>query len=228
MDKLIIPFINTGRAFNVASAVFCTFLLINCAASKEDYNDILNTKDIQKIEVFLKNAHPEDPRRSVLKPKLIALKNAEWVKGRSNHKPMAPRPVVLDIPNAFFINRKSTEAEEFKKLMLETSTAHQQKTVKLLNQLFDNDPPNKEAIILVQNNSDCNMIMRIQGKEFYNIAIPANAENTLVVKKGEYIFSSDICGIKYTSNKTVSKSIMIILNNGEDRTSNRFQNTIKK
>lgn len=185
----------------------------SCSSSKENYNDILNTKDIKKIEHFLATAHAEDPRRTVLKPKLIALKNEEWTKGKLTHQPMAPRPIVMDIPNDVFVNKKSSESEEFKKLMFENSTAQKEKTVKLLNQLFDNDPTNNEAIVLVQNNSDCNMILRLQGTNFYNLAVPAKGENTLVIKKGTYSFSSDICGSQYSSKKNVMKSMMIMLNN---------------
>ncbi len=189
------------------------YSFVGCASTKAEYEDILNTKDIGKIEAFLKTAHPEDPRRTVLKPKLIALKNEEWTKGKLNYKPMAPRPVMTDIPSAVLVNRNSTEAEEFKNLMVENSSAHKDKTVKLLNQLFDNDPTNKEAIILVQNNSDCNLIMRIQGKDFYNLAVPAHGENTIVMKKGDYTFSSDICGTRYSSSKKIVKSLMVMLNN---------------
>lgn len=196
--------------FVLLVAFSCT---LNAQRKKDKYEDILNTTDITKIEAFLKNAHPEDPRRSVLKPKLIALKNKQFTDGAKNAKPMQARPIITDIPNAVTKRPNSDEAEEFKKLMTETSDAHKDKTVKLLNQLFDNDPSNKEAIILVQNNSDCNMIMRIQGKDFYNLAVPAKGENSIVIKKGDYNFASDICGSRYSSKKTVGKSMMIVLNN---------------
>lgn len=220
---------NTMKKFFWSASLLIVLLYVtSCASAKENYEDILNTKDIKKIEAFLKNSHPEDPRRTVLKPKLIALKNEAWTKGKLTHKPMAPRPVITEIPNEVFNKKSSEAAEEFKKLMLENSTAHKDKTVKLLNQLFDNDPTNKEAIILVQNNSDCNMIMRIQGKDFYNMAIPAKGENTLIVKKGEYTFSSDICGSQYSSSKNIAKSIMIMLNNTVTKTRNAHNQTEAK
>lgn len=185
---------------------------VNAQKKKERYSDILNTSDIQKIEAFLKTAHPEDPRRIVLKPKLTALKNKRWTEGAKNAKPMPVRPILMDMSNTFITNPNSDESEEFTKLMTETSDAHKEKTVKILNQLFDNDPSNSEAIVLVQNNSDCNMIMRIQGKDYYNLAVPAKGENTILVKKGNYSFASNVCGSKYSSSKTIEKSMMILLN----------------
>ena len=184
------------------------------AQKKQKKEDILVTKDIQRIEEFLKTAHPEDPRRSVLKPKLAALKNAAWTKGAKDAKPMAARPVITEIPNSIINRPNSSEAEEFKKLMAESSEAHTGKTVKLLNTLFDQDINKKEAIILIQNNSDCNMIVRIQGsKDFYNLAVPAKGENSLVLNKGSYQLTSNICDVKYTSTKDISKNLLVVLNN---------------
>lgn len=190
-------------------------ILLSCHAfsQKKKSKDILQSTNIQEIENFLKTAHPEDPRRIVLKPKLVALKNAEWTKGTKSAKPMEARPIVMEVPNAVMRNENSSEAEEFKKLIAESSTEHKEKTVKLLNTLFDQDITKKEAIVLIQNNSDCNMIVRIQGKDFYNLAVPAHGENSLVLNKGTYQFSSNICGSKYLSNKEITKSIVVILNN---------------
>lgn len=87
---------------------------------------------------------------------------------------MAARPIIADIPSSFSARPNSAEAEEFKKLMAETSDAHKDKTVKLLNSLFDQDPAKKEAILLIQNNSACDLILRLQSKNgFYNVAVPS-------------------------------------------------------
>lgn len=198
----------------IGLSVLCCIGIAAQKKKKERYEDILITTDIKKIELFLQTAHPEDPRRTVLKPKLIALKNAAWVKGAKDAKPMAARPIETEIPNAFVNRPNSHEAAEFKELITTTSTAQKEKTVKLLNTLFDQDINEKEAILLVQNNSDCNMIMRIQGKDqFYNLAIPAHGENSIVLNKGEYDLNSNICDVKYVSKKDMKKNMMIMLNN---------------
>lgn len=189
------------------------FLIILSGVVSAQKKDILKSQNIGEIEHFLKTAHPEDPRRIVLKPKLAALKNSKWTEGAKTAKPMAARPLITDIPNVVINIPASAEAEEFKSLMMETSDAHKAKTVKLLNTLFDQDINRKEAIVLIQNNSDCNLILRFQGeKDFYNIAVPTKGENTLVLNKGTYQLTSNVCDVKYTSTKNISQNQMITLN----------------
>lgn len=194
--------------------VLLTLLSLSVSAQKKKKSgDIMQSTNIQEIENFLKTAHPEDPRRTALKPKLIALKNAAWTKGAKNAKPMEARLITVDVPKSVMNNPNSDEAEEFKKLIAETSKEHSEKTVKLLNTLFDQDINSKEAILLIQNNSDCNMIVRINGKAFYNLAVPAHGENSLVLNKGRYDLTSLVCGSKYQSTKDIQKSMVVILNN---------------
>lgn len=106
----------------------------------------------------------------------------------------------------------NSEEAEFTKLMALNSKAHEQKTVKLLNQFFDNDPMNREAILLVQNNSDCNMIIRVKGAQNYDLPVPAHAENSVVVKKGNYQLSGNACSSKYLSAKSIQKNMLVTLN----------------
>ncbi len=196
-----------------AFILLATLVSLTAFAQKKKKDNILNSTNIQEIEAFLQTAHPEDPRRTVLKQKLIAIKNSEWLKGKSTANPMEARPVITDIPKKVQRNENSAEAEEFKNLIAETSTQHKEKTVKLLNTMFDQDINKKEAILLVQNNSDCNMIVRIEGKTYYNLAVPAHGENSIVIEKGSYTLSSNVCDIKYTSSKEIAKSMVVILNN---------------
>ncbi|WP_223606682.1 DUF6759 domain-containing protein [Chryseobacterium sp. OSA05B] len=189
------------------------FLTTGFVFAQKNSKDILKSTNIRDIEEYLKNAHPEDPKRSVLKPKLIALKNAEWTKGAAKAKPMEARPVMTDIPNRFMRNSNSEDAEEFKKLITETSDQHKEKTVQLLNAMFDEDITRKEAVLLFRNNSDCNIILRIEGKNFYNLAVPAHGENFIVLNKGSYTLNSNVCDIRYTSAKDIKKSIFVVIEN---------------
>lgn len=190
--------------------IIAIVLLVQCNAKK----NIVDSNDIQEIGAYLKTSHPEDPKNQVLKSKVIALKNAAWVKGAKDAKPMAARPLIVEIPKK---NTKasvtSQEAEEFKTLIALTPEEHRGKTVKLLNKMFDTDVSNKEVILLLQNKSDCNMILRIQGKKFYNLAVPAHGENSIVLPKDNYVFSSNICDVKYSSTKNLVKNQAIILGN---------------
>lgn len=193
-----------------AALILTVFSALHFSAQKKK-SDILKSTNIKEIENFLRVAHPDDPRRSVLKPKLISLRNSTWMKaGKPSFASL--KPVVTEIPRSV-MQQHNAEAEEFRKLLDENSGNHQKKTVKLLNQLFNNDVSNKEAILLLQNNSDCNMIVRIQGNEFYNLAVPAHGENSVVIKKGDYQLSSNVCDARYSSTKNIAKNMLVILNN---------------
>lgn len=203
-----------NRIFFIIS-IMTAALLQAQKKKKDNYNDILTTTDIERIETFLKDAHPEDPRRIVLKPKLVALKNSNWVKGRENHKPMEARPITSSSDDSV-INVSTLEEEEFKKLLdLEKkSKNHTEKTLKLLNTMFDQDINKKEAILLIQNRSDCNIILRIQNDNFsYSLPIPKKEENHIIVNKDSYSMKSNVCGATYSSSKNIEKGMIIIINN---------------
>jgi hypothetical protein len=55
--------------------------------------------------------------------------------------------------------------------------------------------------------------MHLQGKKFYNLAVPAHGQNSIVLEKDSYNLSSNVCDVKYTSTKDLAKSQMIILGN---------------
>ncbi|WP_343660014.1 DUF6759 domain-containing protein [Chryseobacterium sp.] len=198
---------------NFLTILFFTFLFSNFTQAQKGSKDIMKSTNIKEIEEYLKNTHPDDPKKSVLKPKLIALKNAEWTKGARTAKPMEARPVIGDIPKNAMRNPNSDDAEMFKKLIAETSSEHKEKTVKLLNAMFNEDINRNEAILLFKNNSDCNIVLRIEGNEFYNLAVPARAENFIILTKDSYTLSSNICDIKYSSQKDIKKSIFVTIEN---------------
>lgn len=265
--------------------------------ARKDYSKIMTSKSIYEIDAFLRDAHPDDPRRSVLKPRLMnMIKNyikeahpadsrvkelqeklvmlqtrsstkitfdemnakirekqiAEYkkelarinsgyyaAKQRVNTKDLlndaepaadADRPVkpgksIFDITprsssgtaakSAPAVSTAMADAEkaEFDLLMNPSVLDHKNKTVKILNALFDNDPNSKETTVMIRNNSDCDMIMRMEGvgTTKYRLAIPARKENTIVLPKGDYVFSSQVCGAQYISQKTVTKAIMVSL-----------------
>lgn len=191
------------------AAVSCVSL-----AAQKDNRDILKSTNIKEIESFLKMAHPDDPRRSVLKPRLATLRNSPVQGSKFEKTAYIPSKSSSNaVPSGFGNGKDNEEAEEYRRLMSENSGAHKEKTVKLLNQLFDNDVANKDAILLVQNNLDCNMIIRIKGKESYNLAVPARGENSVVLKKGEYLLTGNACDGKYSSSKSIGKNMLVTLNN---------------
>lgn len=244
---------------------FGSVLFINLSAQKKgkDYADILKSKNIYEINAFLRDAHPDDPKRSVLKPRVMEMmkeyiKNAHpadqkvkdmqemlaLLKRRPSTKISfdemnaiikqkqiakykaelaAKQPTTVYTPstaqNTYVVNTAANaaipnaEAEEFNMLMAVNPVEHKNRTVKILNSLFDNDPNSKESIVLIRNNSDCNIIVRMEGvgTTKYRLAVPAHEEGSIVVEKGQYLFSSLVCGAQYASQKTIQKAIMVAL-----------------
>ncbi|OVE60205.1 DUF6759 domain-containing protein [Chryseobacterium mucoviscidosis] len=195
--------------------IISTGILVCCSSVQEQNKsqNILESKNISEIEDFLKTAHPDDPKRNVLKSKIIALKNSEWTKGKKDAKPMEARPVISEISTTLMKNSNAQETEEFKRLIASTPAEHKEKTVKLLNAMFNEDISSKEVILLFKNNSDCNIVLRIQGKDFYNLAVPAKGENSIVINKGSYTLTSHVCDVLYSSQKEIKKSIFLTINN---------------
>ncbi len=247
----------------VSLLFFCNF---SAQRKMKDYKNIMYSKNIYEIDAFLKDAHPNDARREVLKPRLMQLirdymktahpadqrlkemqEKLALLKKRPNTKigfeemnaiikqkqiakykaelaaaqqpqqstsqgnSMASGAAVASYAANSFSNKD--EEDEFKMLMNLSPTEHKQKTVNLLNQLFDNDPTNKEAIVLITNKTDCNIIVRIEGANnlIYRLPVPANSENSIVVQKGDYIFSSLVCNSQYASQKTINKPLQVSL-----------------
>ena len=188
-----------------------TFISIS---AQKKYNNIVSSTNITEIESFLKVAHPDDTRRMILKRKLVSLKNDQWMKGGKstfaiNPVTQSPSPYAKQVSSALGAN----DEQEYQYLISESSKVHKEKTVRVLNQLFDNDITNDKAILLVRNDGDCNMIVRIQGNEQYNLAVPARGENFVTVKKGDYRLSANVCEARYFSAKSIAQNTMVTLNN---------------
>ncbi|WP_226063178.1 DUF6759 domain-containing protein [Kaistella polysaccharea] len=224
----------------------------------KDYSRIMRSTSIYEIDAFLKDAHPDDPKRLLLKPRLIKLlkeyiKNAHPADQRVPHfqekiallysrpstkigfeemneiikqKQIAKFEAQLAAKNyAANLSAEalgessalldSNEQEEFLMLMSVSPMEHKNKTVQILNSLFDNDPTSKESIVMIENKSNCNMIMRIEGvgNTKYRLAVPTQAEGSIVVQKGSYLFTTKVCGADYASQKSVQKALIVSLNN---------------
>ena len=55
------------------------FGLFSAQRKDKDYSNILKSKNIYEINAFLRDAHPDDPRRTVLKPRVMEMMK-EYIK----------------------------------------------------------------------------------------------------------------------------------------------------
>ena len=262
--------------FPAKSIFFLLFLLsfthFYAQKMNKDYTNILQSKNIYEIDAYLRDAHPDDPKRIILKPRLVKMlkeyiktanpgdqrvkdfqekiallrkkpstrisfeelneiikqkqivKFTEELLNKNGSSISYETPISETTPteNTSVIAVETSvtspalvdaETEEFKMLMSVSPIEHKNNTVKILNSLFDNNPESKESIVMIENKSDCNMIMRLDGigNTKYRLAVPSHAQNTIVVSKGDYLFSSLVCGAQYASQKTIQKAIMVSL-----------------
>ncbi|MCJ7933552.1 MAG: hypothetical protein MUW56_07915 [Chryseobacterium sp.] len=86
------------------------------------------------------------------------------------------------------------------------------KTAAMLTHLFNNDINKNEAYINIKNRSKCNLIVKISGKKYYNLSVPANGQNFILIDKGEYVLTTMVCDAKYSSLKKITRDIEIALN----------------
>lgn len=251
------------KLFLLMLTVICT--LMSAQQKNKDYANIVKSKNIYEINAFLRDAHPDDPRRSIMKPRVMDMMREyiqyakpgdpkvrqmqDWLallKRRSStkitfeemnenikkkqiakyqkqlqvgqaaivYKPSSPQNVFAVSPSKIDVAPiPDTEASEFNSLMAENPSEHKNKTVKILNSLFDNDPNSKECIVMIENKSDCNIIVRIEGvgNTKYRLPVPAHSDNSIVVAKGDYLMTSLVCGAQFASQKSIHKPLMVAL-----------------
>lgn len=89
------------------------------------------------------------------------------------------------------------------------------RTAAMLTHLFNNDTNKNDAYINIKNRSSCNLIVKISGKKYYNLSVPAKGQNFILIDKGEYVLTTMVCDAKYSSLKKIDKDIEIALNVSE-------------
>lgn len=164
------------------------------------------------IEIIMADNSPE--AKPVIKPlsrekveKIVSkneLNNSKTIASNtSNNKAVAPERKVsyAGVTND---SKKSEPSEKSKK------------TAAMLTHMFNNDPTDTEAYINIKNRSKCNLIVKISGKKYYNLDVPAKSQNFILIEKGEYVLTTMVCDAKYSSLKRINKDIEIELNLRED------------
>lgn len=184
------------------------FFFLNAQKSTKN---ILKSNDIKEITNFLETCHTDDPRKQILKKRLVDLKNQAWTRPGSGPA-MDMRPLVLTTKSPS-IDYQTLEKEEFEKLISETSSEHNEKAVKLLNNLFNNHSENDTAVLLVRNRTKCNLIIRLKNDRYYMVPVKENSENFITLKKGKYLVETKICEKLYIREKDIFKNTLLELKN---------------
>ena len=89
-------------------------------------------------------------------------------------------------------------------------------TTEVINEMLQSDENDTLSLLLVKNSSQCNMVLKIEGKVTYNIPVPANGQNAIMVEKGIYNLSGNLCELKYEAQKDLNKNILVALKRMND------------
>lgn len=97
------------------------------------------------------------------------------------------------------------------------------KTVTLLNQLFNSDLANKNTVLIINNDSDCDFTMMILGGKSYTVPVAARKMESIVVEQGEYVMRSEVCRSPYLAKKNLIENTQVnikysIADNTESKT----------
>lgn len=166
------------------------------AQSKYTEADVEKSTDAQVIANFIKH-NPTHPRVAEFKTKLYRIVVGD---------PVEAKPEVAAINSRKLAQSVKRDARKGK------ADGNTQKTVDLLNHLFSTND-RKEAYVQIENRSKCNLIIKISGKKFYNLDVPAKSHNFILIDKGTYKLSTMVCDSEYATTKTITKDIVIALNN---------------
>ncbi|MDO5616379.1 MAG: hypothetical protein Q4G16_09325 [Cruoricaptor ignavus] len=183
----------------MSKTILFLFMFVGTLLSAQNYTEqqVDKTTDPKVVANFIKN-NPNHPKTPEYKRKLYAMING----GSST----------VAKPKIETINKKEM-ATAVKKDVRKSGTVSKgnQKTAELLTHLFNNDPNKREAYIHIKNKSKCNLLVKVSGKKFYNLTVPARNDNYILVNKGSYTITTSICDAQYSAVKNVQKDMEITL-----------------
>ncbi|WP_051190422.1 DUF6759 domain-containing protein [Kaistella palustris] len=172
------------------------------AQSKYSAAQVENSSDPQVIANFIKY-NPNHPKTPEFRRKLFAVINGDKTKAQ---QAKVAKPTVKPLSTS------KLQTSIKRDVAKDGSNDKHKRTADLLNHLFNSDPSSTTAYVQIVNKSKCNLIVKISGKKYYNLDVPANNQNFVLLDKGTYTLTTSVCDAKYTSRKNISKDIVVTLN----------------
>lgn len=173
--------------------VFSTFLF---SQTSQELDKAMLSKDPSVIAEFIKK-YPNNKNTAFLQRKLNSMAGSGNAAAKPSIQPL---------------NAEKLEKQVEKSEAKGEPDAKAKRTAEVLTHLFNNDPNKKDAYVLIRNKSECNLIVKFEGKKFYNLDVPKMGENYILVQKGTYRITTMICNAQYASVKNVTQDIEINLN----------------
>ena len=107
------------------------------------------------------------------------------------------------------------ERSEFKELLAKDQIDKKHVNAEVLTYLLnETDPSDKNTAAVIENASNCDLILRVVGisnEMIYNLPVAAGTKNQFVVRKGSYTLKANICGAAYYSQKEIVNPLILKL-----------------
>ncbi len=173
--------------------VFSTF---SFSQTSQELDKAMLSKDPNVIAEFIKK-YPNNKNTPFLQRKLNSMTGSGNAAAKPSIQPL---------------NTEKLEKQVEKSEAKGEPDAKAKRTAEVLTHLFNNDPNKKDAYVLIRNKSECNLIVKFEGKKFYNLDVPKMGENYILVQKGTYRITTMICNAQYASVKNITQDLEINLN----------------
>lgn len=102
------------------------------------------------------------------------------------------------------------EAEEFKTLMIQDSLTRKERAAEALNILLSENDSDLVSVS-IKNESACDIIVRLSGRESRNLPVRKLKSNHIVLQKGNYFMTANLCHSKWSSTKNFWDSVTLTL-----------------
>lgn len=86
-----------------------------------------------------------------------------------------------------------------------------QKNIGAINHLFNNEANKNKVFVSIYNASQCDIVVDFKGNNTSSLSVAPKKRNFIMLEKGEYTLSSDVCGAEYLSKKNLIKDLEISL-----------------
>lgn len=162
---------------------------------------VLQSDDPVKMATFIR-ANPTHERVSDIKSRILQLLSSQRKEGGKS----------------VISNKKQVVKENLnptKKRVLSTGTSSDaEETARMLNHLFTDNSNAKEAYLQITNVSDCPLEVTLSNRyKTYTVFIAPKSNGHTMIEKGQYYLSTIICTVKFSSNHTIDRDMIIQLGN---------------
>lgn len=175
--------------------------LLACRQPKYTAAQVEKSTDPKVIANFIK-FNPDHPKTPEFKRRLFSANN--------NDKPAAAKAAVVK-PVVEPITTAKLKRAVKKDVAGDGPNDKNQRTAELLTHLFNTDPNSKNAYVQIVNKSKCNLLVKISGRKYYNLDVPAKSQNYILVDKGSYTLTTSVCDARYSSQKNINRDIVVTL-----------------